>query len=82
VEVRRPALYVGQRYDDVATKLVLDAYTTVDLYAELPGLEELVGAGRIVNVGDTTYETAYGYNQPAEVYLTVVANRSDTAAAN
>ncbi len=66
------ALYVGQRYDDAVNKLVLDAYTTVDLYAEYRVSKSWSVQGRIVNVGDATYETAYGYNQPGRgFYLTV-----------
>ena len=63
------ALYVGKRYDDTANTLVLDAYTTVDLYAEYRVSKSWSVQGRIVNVGNATYETAYGYNQPGRGFF-------------
>jgi vitamin B12 transporter len=66
------ALYVGSRYDDTANTRLLTSYTTVDLYAEYRFAKEWSVQGRIANVGDVDYETAYGYNQPGRAfYLTL-----------
>ncbi|MDM0103853.1 TonB-dependent receptor [Variovorax sp. J22R24] len=66
------ALYVGSRFDDTANLRFLDSYTTVDLYAEYRFAKEWFVQGRVANVGDVEYETAYGYNQPGRAfYLTL-----------
>ena len=66
------ALYVGQRYDDSANTLVLGSYTTVDLYAEYRFAKNWSAQGRVSNVGDKHYETAFGYNQQGRAfYLTL-----------
>lgn len=66
------ALYVGQRYDDAANTRPLGSYTTVDLYAEYRVAKDWSVQGRVSNVGDVQYETAYGYNQPGRAfYLTL-----------
>ncbi|MDM0048546.1 TonB-dependent receptor [Variovorax sp. J22R115] len=66
------ALYVGSRFDDAANLRFLNSYTTVDLYAEYRFAREWSLQGRVANVGDVEYETAYGYNQPGRAfYLTL-----------
>ena len=66
------ALYVGSRYDDTANTRLLTSYTTVDLYAEYRFAKEWSLQGRVANVGDVEYETAYGYNQTGRAfYLTL-----------
>jgi vitamin B12 transporter len=62
------ALHAGRRYDDEANTLVLDPYTTVDLYAEYRVAKDWSVQGRIVNVGNVQYETAYGYNQTGRAF--------------
>ncbi|WP_213954245.1 TonB-dependent receptor [Variovorax sp. dw_954] len=59
------ALYVGQRYDDVANTLStrLGSFTTVDLFGEYKLTPEWTVQARVANLFDATYETAYGYNQ-------------------
>ena len=66
------ALHVGRRFDDVANTRRLGNYTTVDLYAEYRVAKDWSVQGRITNLSDETYETAYGYNQRGSAaYLTV-----------
>jgi vitamin B12 transporter len=66
------ALHVGRRFDDVANTRRLGNYTTVDLYAEYQVAKDWSVQGRITNLNDVTYETAYGYNQRGRAaYLTV-----------
>ena len=68
------ALYVGTRYDDVANSAnrKLDAYTTIDLFAEYKITPAWAVQARVANLTDETYETAYGYNQRGLAgYLTV-----------
>ncbi|SEA10787.1 TonB-dependent receptor domain-containing protein [Variovorax sp. YR216] len=66
------ALYVGQRYDDAANTRVLNGYTTVDLYVEYRVAKDWSVQGRVSNIGDVNYETAWGYNQPGRAfYLTL-----------
>ncbi|SCK53282.1 vitamin B12 transporter [Variovorax sp. HW608] len=66
------AIHVGQRYDDAANTRVLNSYTTVDLYAEYRVAKDWSVQGRVSNVGDVSYETAFGYNQPGRAfYLTL-----------
>lgn len=66
------ALHVGSRYDDSANTVVLDPYTTIDLYVDYRFDKNWSVQGRIVNFTNQHYETAYGYNQPGRgAYLTV-----------
>ncbi|MBT2321236.1 TonB-dependent receptor [Variovorax paradoxus] len=66
------ALHVGRRFDDTANTFRLGNYTTVDLYAEYQVAKDWSVQGRITNLNDVTYETAYGYNQRGRAaYLTV-----------
>jgi vitamin B12 transporter len=62
------ALYVGQRFDDEANTLVLNAYTTVDLFAEYRFAKNWSLQGRVSNLFDVQYETAFGYNQPGRAF--------------
>ncbi len=63
---------MGRRFDDVANTRRLGNYTTVDLYAEYRVAKDWSVQGRITNLTDETYETAYGYNQRGSAaYLTV-----------
>lgn len=62
------ALHVGQRYDDAANTRALDSYTTVDLYAEYRVAKDWSVQGRVSNIGDVQYETAWGYNQPGRAF--------------
>lgn len=65
-------LHVGQRFDDVANRLALAAYTTLDLYADYALRPDWRLQFKLVNVTDRKYETAYGYNQPGRAgYVTL-----------
>jgi len=59
------ALYVGQRYDDVANTAStrLGSFTTVDLFGEYKLTPDWTLQARVANLFDATYESAYGYNQ-------------------
>ena len=67
------ALYVSRRYDDAANTFStrLGNYTTVDVFVDYKLTPEWTLQGRIANLNNATYETAYGYNQRgASAYLT------------
>jgi vitamin B12 transporter len=53
--------YAGDSYDNAANTLLLRAYTLVDLRASYPVTRNLEVYGRVENVGDVHYETAYRY---------------------
>jgi len=66
------ALSVGSRFDDTANTRKLGAYTTIDLYVDYRFAKDWSVQGRITNLTDEHYETAYGYNQAGfGAYLTV-----------
>ncbi|MCF1181879.1 TonB-dependent vitamin B12 receptor [Marichromatium gracile] len=63
---------VGERYDDLANQVDLDAYALLDLRLEYAFNPALRLQGRLANALDETYETAYLYNQPGRAfYLTL-----------
>jgi vitamin B12 transporter len=50
----------------------LGNFTTVDLYGEYKVSKDWAVQGRITNLNDVNYETAFGYNQRGRaVYLTL-----------
>jgi vitamin B12 transporter len=53
--------YAGASYNDAANTLLLKAYTLVDVRASYPVTRHLEVYGRIENLADTRYETAYQY---------------------
>ena len=64
--------YAGRRFDDLANSVRLDAYTLLDLRAEVALSPALRVQGRLTNVLDEDYETAAWYNQAGRaVYLTL-----------
>ncbi len=66
------ALYVGSRFDDSANTVVLDSYTTIDAYVDYRWSKQWSVQGRITNLTNAHYETAYGYNQAGRgAYLTL-----------
>jgi len=66
------ALYVGSRFDDSANTIVLDPYTTIDLYVDYRFARDWSLQARLTNLTNEHYETAYGYNQAGRgAYLTV-----------
>lgn len=68
--------YYGKRYDNISStynpeQRVLPSYSTVDVSASYPVTSQLTVRGRIANLFDKDYETAYGYATPGrEYYLT------------
>jgi vitamin B12 transporter len=63
---------VGRRFDDPANTLVLDPYTTIDLHVDYRVDKDWSVQGRITNLTNAHYETAYGYNQAGRgAYLTL-----------
>ena len=52
---------VGDSFDDAANRVRLDGYSVVDLRASLPLGERLELFGRLENVFDAQYQTAFGY---------------------
>lgn len=68
--------YYGRRYDNNTSKYnttqqVLPSYSTVDISASYPVTSHLTVRGRIANLLDKDYETAYGYQTAGrEYYLT------------
>lgn len=66
------AQYVGRRFDDAQNSIELGAYTLVDLRAAYRLSETLELYGRIENLFDEDYETAYRYGTIGRgVYLGV-----------
>jgi vitamin B12 transporter len=67
-------LHVGDRFDDAnnTPSRALPAFSTLDLNAEYPLSKEWKLQGKINNLTDRKYETAYGYNQAGRsVFLTL-----------
>lgn len=65
-------LHVGSRFDDVANRTPLDAYTTADAFATWQFAPSLSLQLKLNNLANKHYETAYGYNQPGrEFYVTL-----------
>ncbi|MGL5499898.1 MAG: TonB-dependent receptor domain-containing protein, partial [Plesiomonas shigelloides] len=60
--------YVGKRYDDYANKRELPSYSLWDLAASYPITQSLTARGRIANLFDKKYETAYGYPAAERAY--------------
>ncbi|VTR51518.1 Outer membrane cobalamin translocator [Serratia fonticola] len=66
--------YYGKRYDNISStynpeQRVLPSYSTVDVSASYPITSQLTVRGRIANLFDKDYETAYGYATPGREYL-------------
>ncbi len=65
-------LAVTDRFDDVANRVRLGGFVTADLYADYAVAKDWTLQTRLNNVGDKTYQTANGYNQPGRaVYVTL-----------
>ncbi len=65
--------YFGKRYDNNTSQYTseqrrLPAYSTVDLAVSYPVTSHLTVRGRIANLFDKDYETAYGYQTPGREY--------------
>ncbi|MGL4978771.1 MAG: TonB-dependent vitamin B12 receptor [Plesiomonas sp.] len=60
--------YVGKRYDDYTNKRELPSYSLWDLAASYPITQSFTARGRIANLFDKKYETAYGYPAAERAY--------------
>jgi len=66
------ALLVSERFDDLANTRRLPGYGTLSLSAERPLGNDWRLSVRLNNVGNKTYETAWGFNQPGRsIYTTL-----------
>jgi len=65
-------LAAGKRYDDLANRVELDRYVTVDLRSQYKVTEKWAIQGRAENLLDRDYETAAFFNQPGRsVFVTL-----------
>ncbi|WP_372825688.1 TonB-dependent receptor domain-containing protein [Polaromonas sp.] len=65
-------LAVTDRFDDVANRVRLGGFVTADLYADYALVKDWTLQTRLNNVGDKSYQTANGFNQPGRaVYVTL-----------
>ena len=65
--------YYGKRYDNNTsqynnTQRILPSYSTVDVSASYPITDRLTVRGKIANLFDKDYETAYGYQTAGREY--------------
>lgn len=57
-------LIVGDSFDDLGNATRLDGYALVDIRASVPVTERIELYGRVDNLFDTGYETAFNYGSP------------------
>lgn len=60
-------LMVGDTFDDVANTIRLDSYVRVDLRASFAVSDNLEVYGRVENLFDEAYQTAFNYGVPGRV---------------
>jgi vitamin B12 transporter len=59
-------------YDNAANTVSLGGYTTVDVFVSKSMGKDWALEGRVINLGDKFYQTAFGYNQPGRAaYVTL-----------
>ena len=56
--------YSGRSFENTSNTVVLGSYTLIDLRVSYPINDNFELYGRIENLGDVSYETAYKYGQP------------------
>ena len=69
------ARYAGESFDNLSNTRKLKAYALVDLRAETPLTAGLTLYGRIENLFDRTYETAYGFGSVGRTAMVGVRAR-------
>lgn len=69
----------GDRFDDAANTIALDAYALIDLRASWDFAPEWIARLKIANVGDTEYTLADTYNTLGRTALLEVAWRPGAA---
>lgn len=60
--------YYGKRLDSNSSQRQLPSYSLVDISASYPVTSHLTIRGKIANLFDKDYETAYGYQTPGREY--------------
>ncbi len=72
VAVGATVYVAGKRYDDIANRHRLGGYATVDLRASYALTDRWQLEGKLSNIADRRYQTAYYFNQPGRsLYLTL-----------
>lgn len=66
-------LGAGKRYDDLANRVELDPYVTLDLRSQYKVTEKWSVQGRAENLLDRDYETAAFFNQPGRSLFVTLA---------
>lgn len=61
--------YIGKRYDDAANKQKLGGASIFDITAAYPITDHLTIRGKVANLFDKDYETAYGYRTAGREYF-------------
>ncbi|HCM63269.1 MAG TPA: vitamin B12/cobalamin outer membrane transporter [Morganella sp. (in: Bacteria)] len=61
--------YIGKRYDDAANKTKLGGVSLFDITAAYPISDHLTIRGKVANLLDKNYETAYGYRTAGREYF-------------
>lgn len=61
--------YIGKRYDDAANKQKLGGASVFDITAAYPITDHLTIRGKVANLFDKDYETAYGYRTAGREYF-------------
>lgn len=61
--------YIGKRYDDAANKQKLGGVSIFDITAAYPITDHLTIRGKVANLFDKDYETAYGYRTAGREYF-------------
>lgn len=65
-------LAASDRFDNAANTQPLGGYATVDIHADYAVSKDWAVEGRLTNIGDKPYQTAYGYNQSGRsAYITL-----------
>ena len=65
-------LAVSDRFDNASNTQPLAGYATVDIHADYAVSKNWSVAARVNNIGDKTYQTAFGFNQAGRsAYLTL-----------
>ncbi len=65
-------LAASDRFENAANTQKLGGYATVDVHADYAVSKDWSLQGRVTNLGDKSYQTAYGYNQAGRgAYITL-----------
>jgi len=67
--------YVGERYSDIANKVVLDEYVTLDITASVTFIDIVTLEGGVKNVLDERYESARYFAEPGREFYIALSGR-------